>query len=160
MVFVKAGRLAVLLCPLLLVAACSSGDPAQRLGERLQLRLAPDIASGNATLEQFPNGSRVTLTEQSLFSSGGTELDDKGRYVLASVIEGLLAPRILQIEVVEAPWSPAWMQGARVQNVKQFFEDYGLGTTLQPVIPPQGLPPGQVGIPPQGMAIAITVVSG
>jgi hypothetical protein len=159
MVFVQAGRLTAVLGLLLLVAGCASEDSAQLLGQRLQMRLAPDIAAGKATLEQHPNGARVVLTEQSLFSSGGTELDDKGRYVLASVVEGLLAPRILQIEVAEAPWSPAWMQGARRQAVKQFFEDYGLGATLQPVIPPQGLPPAQADIPPQGMVIAITVVS-
>jgi flagellar motor protein MotB len=155
----KAARVAAFFGPLLLVVACSSsGNPAQNLGQRLQVQLAPDLAAGNAVLEQFPDGARVTLSERVLFPVGGAKLGDQGRYVLASVIEGLLEPRILQVQLAESTSSPPGLPEARARAVATFFEDYGLGSTLQPAIPYQGVPPGSVGAAPQGVVIAINVV--
>jgi hypothetical protein len=158
----QAGCLVALLGPTLLVGACASSGihrSAQDLGQRLQTQLAPDIAAGQATLEPLPDGARVTLTEPSLFPSGGTELDDKGRFVLASVIEGLLEPRILQIQLAESPATSVGSQAARVRAVTQYFEDYGLGPALRPPVPQEEAAPGSVGAPPPGMTITIGIQS-
>jgi chemotaxis protein MotB len=158
----QAAGLAALLGPMLLVGACTSsgvGRSAQGLGQRLQTQLAPDLAGGRVALEQLPDGAQVTLTDQSLFPNGGAELDDKGRYVLASVIEGLLEPRITRIEVVGSSEGYAGLQAARTRAVAQYFEDYGLGPTLVPTATQQETPPGSAGSAPQGQTITVRIVS-
>jgi hypothetical protein len=160
--FVQAGRVAAMVGLLLFATACSSETGtrgAPRLAERLQLRLAPDIVAGRATLEQLSDGARVTITDQALFPGSSTELDDNGRFTLASVIEGLLAPRILRVQMIETATAPAGMQEARARAVAEFFEDYGLGPTLQPPLVQSAAPPGAVVMAPQGMAIVITIIA-
>jgi len=162
MKLVQSGRVVALIGVLLLATACASETGqggAPRLAERLQLRLSPDIAAGRATLEQFPDGARVTIVDQALFPGGSTELDDNGRFILASVIEGLLAPRLLRIQMIETASAPAFVQEARARAVVEFFEDYGLGPTLQPPLVQPGVSAGSVVMAPQGMAIAITMVA-
>jgi hypothetical protein len=110
-------------------------------------------------LEQLPDGARVTLPQQSLFPIGRAELDDKGRFILASVIQGLLDPGILRIEVADPPGTPVGLQTDQARAVTQYFEDYGLGRALQPSAPSQDLPLGSVGTAPPGLTITVSVVS-
>jgi hypothetical protein len=152
----QTGRLVALFFPMLFVVACTSGNnSAANLGQRMQVLLAPDIAAGRVGLEQLPDGARVTLPEQSLFPPGRGELDDRGRFLLASVIQGLLDPGILRIDVAEPAPSPAYLQGPRAGAVRQFFVDYGLGSTLQPAAVPQG----SVDTAPQDLTISVSIVS-
>lgn len=164
MMCVPTGRLAVWLAPALLLTACGSGigHATRDLDDRLQMRLAPDIASAQASLQPLPAGAQVVLAEPAAFSTGGTELSQPGRDLLASVIEGLLDPRLLQIEVTDpatidsAKIDPATtdsVQAARVRNVTQFFVDYGLGASLQPVASPQPT----VGSSATGLTITINI---
>ncbi len=156
----QTGRRAALFCPLLFVVACSSGNnSAANLGQRMQVLLAPDIAAGRAGLEQLPDGARVTLPQQSLFPIGRSQLDDKGRFILASVIQGLLDPGILRIDIAESPGTPVGLQTAQAQAVTQYFVDYGLGPSLQPSAPQQDVPPGSVGTPPPGLIITVSIIS-
>ena len=152
----QTGRLVALLCPMLFVVACTSGNNSvANLGQRMQVLLAPDIAAGRVGLEQLPDGARVTIPEQSLFPPGRGELDDRGRFLLASVIQGLLDPGILRVDVAEPAPSPAYLQGPRAGAVRQFFVDYGLGSTLQPAAVPQGS--GDTA--PQDLTISVSIVS-
>lgn len=132
--------------PLLMAAGCASGpdQDAHELGDRFQTQLRPQLAGGQAVLERLPEGVRVTVSEQSLFPRGSAELDDKGRYVLASVVESLLDPSLLQIQVVEwSPTSPA-LQLARVQAVADFLDRWQLLSA--PEAPPvQRAVAGEVG---------------
>jgi hypothetical protein len=150
------------LVPALSVAACAGhGDRrVTNLDQRMQVLLAPDIAAGRVGLEPLPDGSRVTLPQQSLFPVGRAELGDNGRFLLASVIQGLIDPGILHIEIAEAPGTPVGLQTAQAQAVSQFFVDYGLGPSLQPAAPPQDLPPGAAAMPPPGVVITVNVVPG
>ena len=66
------------------------------------------------TLEKLPDGTRVTIAEQSLYPNGKTELDDTGRSVLTNVIEALLEPALLQIAVADSPATPAGLQASHV----------------------------------------------
>ena len=162
MMHFQAAGLAALLGPMLLVGACTSsgvGRSAQGLGQRLQTQLAPDLAAGQVTLAQLPDGAQVTLTDQALFPNGGAELDDKGRYVLASVIEGLLEPRITRIEVTGSSDGYVGLQAARTRAVAQYFEDYGLGPTLLPTAAQQEMPPGSASSAPQGLTITINMIA-
>jgi hypothetical protein len=157
MMRLQAGRLVALFVPMLFVVACTPGNNSvANLGQRMQVLLAPDIAAGRAGLEQLPDGARVTLPEQSLFPPGRSELDDRGRFLLASVIQGLLDPGILRIDVAEPAPSPAYLQAPRAGAVRQFFVDYGLGSTLQPAAVPQG----SVDTAPQDLTISVSIVSG
>jgi flagellar motor protein MotB len=153
----QAGRLVALFVPILSVVACTSSgnNSAANLGQRMQVLLAPDIAAGRVGLEQLPDGARVTLPEQSLFPPGRGELDDRGRFLLASVIQGLLDPGILRIDVAEPAPSPAYLQGPRASAVRQYFVDYGLGPTLQPA----AVPPASVDTAPQNVMITVNIIS-
>jgi hypothetical protein len=143
---------ASLLGSLLLMAACSSGSPTQDLNARLQMQLAPQIATNEAALQPLPDGSQVLLIDESLFAAGGAQLNDKGQYILASVIEGLIDPRLLRIEVADSPGTAAYLQSARVQAVTEYFADYGLAPTLQP-------PSAPVATTSPGTVIAIHVAA-
>jgi hypothetical protein len=157
----QTGRLVIVLCPMLFVVACaSSGNRSvANLGQRMQILLGPDIAAGRVELDPLPDGARVTLPQQSLFPIGRSELDDNGRFLLASVIQGLLDPGILRIEIADAPGTPVGLQTAQARAVAQYFEDYGLGPTLQPAVAPQDLPPGSTGTPPPGLTITVNIIS-
>jgi flagellar motor protein MotB len=154
----QTGRLVALFVPMLFVVACapSGNRSVANLGQRMQVLLAPDIAAGRVGLEQLPDGARVTLPEQSLFPPGRSELDDRGRFLLASVIQGLLDPGILRIDVAEPAPSPVYLQGPRAGAVRQFFVDYGLGPALQPAAVPQG----SVDTTPQDLTISVSIASG
>jgi hypothetical protein len=145
-------RLAASLAPMLMLIGCTGSywDDAPRvLGDRLQNRLTPELASGQAGLTRLPDGAQVVLTEQALFPGGGTELDDRGRYLMASVIEGLLEPTMLRIELAGTPGTPIGVQQARLLSVTQYLEDFRLGPQLQPALPQD--------IAAQGMAITVRV---
>jgi hypothetical protein len=151
-------HLAVLL-PLLLAACGPSGQQrtTQRLDDRLAELMAPDVAAGNAVLQPLPDGVRVTLLGSSLFPADERALDDQTRDVRAGVIEGLLDPRLMRVQVVDTSGLPAEQRDARVHNVTQYFIDYGLGSTLVPAAPRAVLPPGPVGATPPGLTITISV---
>ncbi len=100
--------------------------------------MAPDISTGRATLEQLPDGARVTLVDRSLFARG--QLTEAGYDVLTRVIQSLLDPRILLVTVAEPPVPQAAPPGAQTTAVIQYFQEYGLGPVTQPgsVAGPQG----------------------
>ncbi len=163
MVRFQAGRLALSLSPMLLIAGCASfsgiGCTAQVLEDRMQTQLKSDIAAGQVTLEQLPDGTRVTIVEQSLYPDGRTELDDKGRNVLTKVIQALLNPALLQIAVADLPATQADLQGPRVQSVTQYFKDAGLEPALQPPAPQQETAPDSAGTAAQGLTITVKIIS-
>ena len=149
-----AGRCAVVLTPLLLLAACVSGQQhTQRLlDQRLGDRLASEVSSGQAVVQKTPTGDRVILLGQSLFSNGARVLDDQNRDVRADVIEGLLDPRLMRVQVADTSTLPEAQRGARVRNVGDYFTANGLGSVMVPA----DAPPDPAA--PAGLAITIDVV--
>jgi hypothetical protein len=149
-------RLIVLLCPLLLAAACSSGQQqtTRRLGDRLQTQLAPDIAAGRAAVQPLPDGARVTLLDPSLFPNTASVLDGREDDVRASVIEGMLDPALMRVQVTDSSGLPDNQRETRVRNVVDYFTAYGLASSLQPVEP---LQPPAAGAAPAGLTITIGV---
>jgi hypothetical protein len=154
-------QLAVIFVPVLVLAGCGSGSDhsAEDLGNRLQAELTPEISDGRASVAQLPDGARVVLTDQALFPSGGAVLDNKGRYILASVVEGLLDPRLLQIEVAESAGTPASLQAARTQAVQTFVQN-ALVPMSWPYTPRQVVPAAPGSAAPQGISITVAVNDG
>jgi hypothetical protein len=151
----QARRLAVLFSPLLLIAACSSGQQhtTRLLNQRLQAQLAPVIAAGNVALQPLPDGAQVTLLGPAMFSNRVKTGEDQRPDIRAAVIEGLLDPSLMQIQLADTSNLPDSQRNARIQDVSSYFVAYGLGSTLQPEMAPQG--PG--GTAPAGLTITINV---
>jgi hypothetical protein len=140
--------LALICGVLLLPVACSSSPSPERIAgdltQRLDVLLAPELASGQAGVQRLPDGARVTLADGTVFSVGGATLNDKGRYTVASVIEALLEPRLLQIEVAGSPTAAAPVQESQAHAVTTFFLDYGIAATT---VAPQPLEAPGAGAP-------------
>jgi hypothetical protein len=152
-------RPALMLGAMLLLAACGSSGvkhATRDLGDRLQARLGPDIAAGQAVLQPLPAGDIVILPASTVFEPGRAELGDKGRDVLASTIQGLLDPSLMRIEVADTATTTDGMQTTRAQAVKQYFVAYGLGPSLRPAASPPA-PPLPASLPASGVAITINV---
>jgi hypothetical protein len=156
----RARRLVALFCPLILLAACGpSGQQrtASRLNDRLQEQLAANIAAGDAALQPLPNGARVTLLGNSSFPNDVTALAGEYTDIRANVIEGLLDPSLMRVEVTDTSPLPDRQREGRIRNVDQYFIANGLGSTLQPAPPPQAVPPGRAVAVPPGLTITIGV---
>jgi hypothetical protein len=154
-------RFAGLCLPLLLFAACGGPSDQQRaawqLDHRLEARLAPQINAGNATVQPLPDGARVTLLGPAQLPIGGQPVSSSGDDGRANVIQGLLDPRLMRVQLADTSALPPDQQAARVAALTQYFVDYRLGPTLQPAAPPQGVPPGPDGAAPAGLTITISV---
>jgi hypothetical protein len=151
-----APRLALLLCPLLAVAACASqqASSTQNLNDRLQRRLATDTAAGRVIVEPLPDGARVTLVEQVLYPRGGSTMDDQGINVLTHVVQALLDPSLLQITIAGSPSTPEYLKAARTDAIQQQLAPSVLRDAVQPGL----VAPESPDAP--GPAITIKVVAG
>jgi hypothetical protein len=159
MIRFQAGRHALMLGPMLFLAACGSSGvnhATRDLGDRLQARLGPDIAAGHAVLQPLQTGDRVILPNSTVFEPGRAELGDKGRDILASTIQGLLDPSLMRIEIADASATVDGMQTTRAQAVSQYFVAYGLGPSLRPAASPPA-PPLPANSSASGLAITIHV---
>lgn len=152
-------RFAIRLCPILVVVGCASAShrSAWHLENRLQTRLAPQIAAGQVGVQRLPDGVRVTLSEQSLFPYGSAQLDDRGRYLLASVVQGLLDPRLLRVDVSEQSGTSTFLQQQRVRAVTEFIHHVEVAPELLFAALATGMSAGPVASAPQPMAITVTV---
>jgi hypothetical protein len=149
-------RSAAFLGPVLMIAACSSGPAhtTRLLNNRLQDRLAPDIAAGNANLQPLPQGALITLLGTSQFPNDVRALDDQQRDVRSSVIEGMLDPTLMQVQVADTSALPQDQRDARVRNIVQYFTAYGLAPSLLPVPPEQA---ASAGAATAGLTITIGI---
>lgn len=150
---------AILLGPSLLAACSGSGEQrtARLLDNRLQSTLAPDIASGRAVLQQTSNGARVTVLDPALFRNTKDVLDNRESDIRANLIEGLLDPALMRIQIADTSTMPDDEREVRVSNVMRYFTAYGLGPTLQPTDPLQPAPPSSTGAAVGGLTITIGV---
>jgi hypothetical protein len=117
---------------ILLVAGCGSlqHETVQQLNARMQIGLAPQVAQQQAGVQPLQNGTQITLAEDTLFTPGSAALSARGQFILASVIEGLMAPPLMQIEVTPSATSSPYLRQARVAAVRRFFTNFALGPQL------------------------------
>lgn len=137
-------RFVPMLCVSLFMAACTPAIDMQgsnrTVAQRMQNRLAPDIATGQATLYAAPDHTTVIIPERALFSPSAPGLDENGKLILARVMQGFLKPEITRI-TVSGPPTQAWtLQADRVQAVRAFLTTFGLGSSLQPAGTPVAAP--------------------
>lgn len=143
-------RASIALLPAIFLAACGSPQhrTARLLDQRLEARLAADVVAGSAVVQPLPDGVRVTLLSPASFANGPMALDDKKTDIRASVIEGLLDPRLMRIAVADTTTLPDEQRRIRVQNVETYFADFGLADTFQ-------APPADTA--PAGLTITVGV---
>lgn len=123
----------------LLVSACGSGlqNSTEVLGDRLQSRLAMPMQHGEVAITRKPDGASVTL----LRPGYGSELTEQDQYILASTIEGLIDPTLVEIKVADTQSGPVGYQPLRVQATTAYFRSYAIYSSLANAAPP-GVPPG------------------
>jgi hypothetical protein len=156
----RTGGLAVLISTLLLMTACgSSGQSgtAQRLERRLETQMAPDIAAHRATVQSLPDGARVTLLDATLFPNNADTLDNRISDPRANIVEALLDPSLLRIQVADSSTLPVNQRDTRVRNVTEYLQVAGLGASVEPTEPAQAMPSGPVTSVPAGLAVTLTV---
>lgn len=166
---IKAGRCAarlaplVLLGPLLLGGCVNSGlsYAPQTQDARMQARLWPEVQSGRVVVQAVPTGTQVSIPDQQLFAPGSARLTANGGRLLTYVVQALLEPTLLTIQVSDASDGP---QGARTQAILDYFRNHQLGGQAVSALPPEGqpaaVPVGAAGTPVQGTIITVNVASG
>jgi hypothetical protein len=103
-----------------------------------------------ASVESLPNGARVRIPDTSLFVVGRGDLSACGQFAMASVVEAMLDPRIMQVVIepagdVNAP--DAFLPRERAATVGTFIANTGFaGTRPRVVVQPGSGPPGSWGI--------------
>jgi hypothetical protein len=147
------GRLAVLLIPLISLTACASGpqQTTRLLDHRLQMELATDVAAGRAVVEKVEGGNRVTLLGPASFAADKRALNDQTPDVRANVIQALLDPSLMRVQVTDTSSLPVYQRDTRVANVQRYFTANGLGGVLVPV----DAAPAPAG--PAGLVLMISV---
>jgi hypothetical protein len=137
---------------LLALGACSEPSSTQLLSSRVPARLNQTVPCNRpVSVEFLPDGARIRLPETSLFLIGRTDLSPCGQFVLASVTEALLDPRIMQVVIepqssVNTPASVFALQ--RADTVQKALSNVGF-TQRQPPVLVQAAPtpsPGALGI--------------
>jgi hypothetical protein len=141
-------RAIIAILPAIFLVACSSSQhrTARLLDQRLEARLAADVVAGRAVVQQLPDGARVTLLSPASFPNGPMALDDSNPDIRASVIEGLLDPRLMRIAVADTTTLPDEQRQTRIRNIETYFADFGLADTA----------PG-TGTAPAGLTITVGV---
>jgi hypothetical protein len=154
-------RLAAMVGLLLPVAGCGPSDQqrsTQLLIDRLQTTMSPSIGTGTAILQPLPDGARVTLLGPSMFPTDDVAQENEDILRRASLIQGLLDPSLMRIQVADTSALPAVTRDTRVRNVMQYFQDFGVGSTLGPAPPLPSTPAGTAPPPPpRGLIITISV---
>ena len=148
-------RLPIILS-VLAVGACGASDrqrSVRLLDHRLETQLAPDIEAHRAVVERMQDGARVTLFETSLFPNDAATLDNRGVESRVGVVQGLLDPDLMRVQLADTSALPEGQRDARIRNVVQYFTAYGLARTLRPAETVQAEAPG-----PAGLSITISVV--
>ena len=127
-----------LVAALLVVGACTEPSSTQLLQSRVTTSLNPAQACNRQTsVEYLPTGARVRIPDTSLFVIGKTEVSDCGRYVLGSVVEAMLDPRIMQVTIepggdVKAP--DAYLPRERAGTVAGLLSNVGFVPGQPPVV--------------------------
>ena len=151
----QAHRLLVLSVPLLFLGACGptrEQATAGLLNQRLQEQLSAEVTANRVALQPLPTGAKVTFLDTSS-TPGGLQVSDPGvGSVRASLIEALLDPSLMRIDVMDTSTLPPEQKAKRTSNLTQYIQSMQLGSTLQPAQPPEAQSSG-----PGGMTLTIEV---
>jgi hypothetical protein len=79
--------------------------------------------------------------------------------VLTGVIQALLEPSLLYIEVAPTAATSGSLQAARAQNVAQYLNQTHLWAPIRVSVSMQGTPPGPVSAAARGLTITVNAIS-
>ena len=138
----------VALLAALLLAACSEPPSAQVLNSRVTASMTPaQPCNRPASVEYLPNGARISIPDTGLFTVGRTDLSPCGEYAVASVVEAMLDPRIIQVVIepggdINDP--DAFLPRERVGSLKASLSNPGFAPTRPPVLVQPAAAPSRV----------------
>ena len=130
---------ALLLAPLML-AACGSGvqNSTSVLNQRLQTRLATPIQQGDVAVTRKVDGAAVTF----LRPSGTTVLTEPEQYALASTVEGLIDPTLVEIKLANTLAPDGYIEQQQLLATQAYFKNYAINAYATPLAPIAGAPTG------------------
>ena len=152
----KAAIHSVTMLSALLLAACSERPAVQVLDDRVTASMSPSQPCNRPTsVEYLPNGARISIPDTALFTVGRTDLSPCGQYAVASVVEAMLDPRIMQVVIepggdINAP--DAFLPRERVGVLRASFSNPGFLPTQPAVLVQPAAVPSRV----WGIVLAIS----
>jgi hypothetical protein len=144
----KAAIHGVTMLAALLLAACSEPPPVQVLNSRVSARMSPvQPCNRPASAEYLPNGARISIPDTALFTVGRTDLSPCGEYAVASAVEAMLDPRIMQIVIepggdINAP--DAFLPRERVGSLRALLLNPAFVPAPSPVLVQPAATPSRV----------------
>ena len=124
--------------------------------------LEAEVASGHVQIEQLRDGIRVNVSDEILFPSGSSEVDDRGREVLKKVA-AQITDSPYQVEVVghtddvaivgalAQRYPTNWeLAGARAARVVRLFQDEGIEGSRMRVVSNAEFEPAASNDSPEG----------
>jgi hypothetical protein len=111
---------------LLLLAGCGGSDPQKSvdlLQQRLHVRMADDVQTGAATIQDLPDGAVVTFPDGRLPGFATTARTD--------MVEALLDPGLLRIGIVPSAGLPPYEADRRARAWDADFRRLPIGQALQ-----------------------------
>lgn len=133
---------------LLLLAGCVEPASHDVLNARVAARMTPGVpCNAQVSVQNLPNGSRVSMPDSALFTIGRPDLSECGQYAIASTVEAMLDPSIMQVTIepggdLQAPYAGLVRQ--RADTLNQVFAKASF-VPYQPPIPVQTMPSGPIG---------------
>ena len=131
-------RVTPALAAMLLLASCGVPPSSEVLNSRVARRMAPDQpCNTQASVEYQPSGARISMPDSALFTVGRVELSACGRFAMASVVEAMLDPHIMQVVIepggdIQEPYAGLVRQ--RADALKAMFTNVGFVRFQPPVL--------------------------
>ncbi len=131
-------RIVSTLAAVLLLGACEPSGT-QLLPSRIKASMDPaEACNRQASVEYLPAGARIRMPDTALFVIGRTDVTNCGRFVLASVVEAMLDPRIMQVTIepgADINAEPdAFFPRARTNSIKALLSNAGYTSGQPPVL--------------------------
>ena len=137
------------LTALLLLTACSEPRSAHILNSRVTASMTrAQPCDSSERVEYLSNGARITMPDTALFVVGRTDISQCGQYALASAIQAMLDPRIVQVVIepggdVNSP--EAYLPRERTARLTAMLSDVGFVPSQPPVlVQPAPAPPAGI----------------
>lgn len=123
---------------LLWLSACGGPPSSDVLNRRVAASMSPEQSCNSAASVQYlPNGARISLPDSALFVVGRSELSPCGQFALASAVQAMLVPHIMQVSIepagdIDAPY--AGLAREKAERVQKLFSNVGFVSDQPPVL--------------------------
>ncbi len=119
------------------VAACSGSQPVQELSDRVAAPLSHRESCAHiASVQYLSDSVLVRIPDAALFKTNQTKLTECGQFVLTSLIQSMLDPRMMRVAIEQANLSPAFssLSRERAEVLKTTFSHVGFAADQPPVV--------------------------